>query len=180
MDKVKELVTNVFQRAASTTREGYISINIDWKKVERSSLYDEDSTPEYEDIYLDFTISDTGMGIKEERLDYAFQLDDSYDREDYNKRKKREREQKNSKLRIWLPDVKVLVVDDSEVNLQVEKSLLETYGLQADAVSTGFEAIDKIMMNDYDMVFLDTVMPVMDGMDTVREIRSLDRSTKSL
>lgn len=225
VDKVKELVTNVFQRAASTTREGYISINIDWKKVDRSSLYDEDSTQEYEDIYLDFTISDTGMGIKEERLDYAFQLDDSYDREDigrfdlsvgmaiakelvelmdgeinvqseygvsttihfyikqevfdhrpvnYNKRKRREREQKNSKLRIWLPDVKVLVVDDSEVNLQVEKSLLETYGLQADAVSTGFEAIDKIMMNDYDMVFLDTVMPVMDGMDTVREIRSLD------
>ena len=39
---------------------------------------------------------------------------------------------------------------------------------------SGFDSLDKVMVNHYDKVFIDTVMPVMDGIDTVREIRNLD------
>jgi len=68
----------------------------------------------------------------------------------------------------------ILIADDSELALQVEKTIFDTYGLACDTATSGFDALDKVMVENYDMVFIDTVMPVMDGLDTVREMRNLD------
>ena len=81
---------------------------------------------------------------------------------------------RNANSHLWLPDAKILIVDDSEISLQVEKTIFDTYGLDCDTATSGFDALDKVMVNGYDVVFIDTVMPVMDGIDTVREIRNLD------
>ena len=70
--------------------------------------------------------------------------------------------------------VRILLVDDSDVSLGIQKVIFESYELVCDTVLSGFEAIDKVMVTPYDMIFIDTVMPVMDGADTVREIRGLD------
>ena len=81
---------------------------------------------------------------------------------------------RNANSHLWLPDAKILIVDDSEISLQVEKTIFDTYGLDCDTATSGFDALEKVMVNGYDVVFIDTVMPVMDGIDTVREIRNLD------
>jgi signal transduction histidine kinase/HPt (histidine-containing phosphotransfer) domain-containing protein len=65
----------------------------------------------------------------------------------------------------------VLVVDDMDINLYVARGMLSPYGLQIDTATSGFEAIEKIKYNEYDIVFMDHMMPKMDGMETALEIR---------
>ncbi|MCL1956359.1 MAG: GAF domain-containing protein [Fibromonadales bacterium] len=68
----------------------------------------------------------------------------------------------------------VLVVDDLESNLYVAKSFLEPYELHIETAISGFEAIDKIKSGKvYDVVFMDHMMPKMDGIETVKIIRSI-------
>jgi CheY-like chemotaxis protein len=68
---------------------------------------------------------------------------------------------------------KVLVVDDMEMLLYVIKEKLTLYGLQVDTAKSGDEAIDKVKHNAYDIVFMDHMMPLMDGIEATQEIRKL-------
>lgn len=72
------------------------------------------------------------------------------------------------------PDKKVLVVDDTRMNLIVAKGMLKPYGMKVDMASSGYEAIELIKTNDYDLVFMDHMMPELDGVDTTHMIRELD------
>jgi signal transduction histidine kinase/response regulator RpfG family c-di-GMP phosphodiesterase len=77
-------------------------------------------------------------------------------------------------IREHMPYGKVLIVDDVNSNLYVAKGLMIPYGLSIDAASSGFEAIEKIKAgNEYDVVFMDHMMPKMDGMETVKIIRDM-------
>ena len=250
MAAVRTILENIFAWSASTTKEGYISVDVDWRLARRSDEESDEAEAEdytvseyseireepeteisrifdrdHDEVYLDFKISDTGLGVKEERLATLFELDDSYEKSDigmfrvslglaiakelvrmldgsisaesiygagttirfsikqsvfdysyvnYNERKRKEMARRNANSHLWLPDVRILIVDDSEITLQVEKTIFDTYGLACDVATSGFDALDNVMVNNYDMVFIDTVMPVMDGLDTVREIRNLD------
>jgi len=88
----------------------------------------------------------------------------------------------NQSLRLarsYMPYGKVLVVDDVETNLDVAKGLMLPYGLSIDTASSGQEAIEKIQAagngdeaSRYDVVFMDHMMPGMDGLEAVRIIRS--------
>ena len=69
--------------------------------------------------------------------------------------------------------VKALVVDDEAMNLTVAKGILSNYGMEVDASLGGEEALGKCMENEYDLVFLDHMMPVMDGVETLRQIRKI-------
>jgi len=76
-----------------------------------------------------------------------------------------------------MPYGRVLVVDDVESNLLVAKGLLMPYGLNIETVKSGFEAIEKITENkEYDIVFMDHMMPKMDGLKTTRLLRELGYS----
>ena len=73
-----------------------------------------------------------------------------------------------------MPYGSVLIVDDVETNLYVAKGLLAPYGLTIDTASSGFEAIDKIKNGRvYDIVFMDHMMPKMDGIEAVNKIRGM-------
>jgi len=77
-------------------------------------------------------------------------------------------------MREYMPYGKVLIVDDVESNLFVARGLMMPYGLTIDIVSSGFEAIDKIKDgNVYDIIFMDHMMPKMDGIETTKIIREL-------
>ena len=73
-----------------------------------------------------------------------------------------------------MPDGRVLVVDDVASNLYVTKGLLTPYGLVIETASNGFEAVDKIKGGGiYDIVFMDHMMPGMNGIETTKNIRDL-------
>jgi len=75
--------------------------------------------------------------------------------------------------REYMPYGSVLVVDDVESNLYVAKGLMSPYGLTIDTVTSGFEAIKKIKEgSSYDIIFMDHMMPKMDGIEATRIIRN--------
>ncbi|MCL1883413.1 MAG: response regulator [Defluviitaleaceae bacterium] len=77
--------------------------------------------------------------------------------------------------RIQMPYGKVLVVDDVDTNLFVARGLLALYGLQIETCTGGREAITKIENGDvYDIIFLDHMMPGLDGIETLKILRSMD------
>jgi PAS domain S-box-containing protein len=66
-----------------------------------------------------------------------------------------------------------LVVDDNAVNLMIAESLLLSYGGEVDTAASGAEAVACVRNRDYDIVFMDHMMPEMDGLDATILIRSL-------
>ncbi|MCL2217773.1 MAG: ATP-binding protein [Defluviitaleaceae bacterium] len=67
---------------------------------------------------------------------------------------------------------RVLVVDDVETNLYVAEGLLSYYGLSIDMVTSGFDALKKTEEgNVYDIIFMDHMMPKMDGIETTKRMR---------
>lgn len=69
------------------------------------------------------------------------------------------------------PDAEILIVDDNAVNLTVAEGLLEPLKMHVDTAASGKEAIDKIGKFHYDIVFMDHMMPELDGVETTRIIR---------
>lgn len=77
------------------------------------------------------------------------------------------------------PDTRVLIVDDTKINLTVAKSLLKPTKMQVDLALSGEKAIELIKENDYDIVFMDHFMPGMDGAETTTAIRALPDAKKN-
>ena len=71
------------------------------------------------------------------------------------------------------PEVRILVVDDIRTNIGVAEGLLHPYGVQVDAALSGREALDMIQKYTYDLVFMDHMMPELDGIETTKRIRLL-------
>ena len=75
---------------------------------------------------------------------------------------------------MWTPDVSILFVDDVELNTTVAAGIMNQMEIKCDIASSGINAIDMVMNNEYDLVFMDMIMPVMNGTDTMKEIRELN------
>jgi CheY-like chemotaxis protein len=73
----------------------------------------------------------------------------------------------------YAPDAVVLVVDDNEFNLKVASGLLSLYRIDTKIAFSGKEAIDLVQKNDFDLVFMDHMMPEMDGVEATIKIREL-------
>ncbi|MDL2264421.1 response regulator [Synergistaceae bacterium OttesenSCG-928-I11] len=69
------------------------------------------------------------------------------------------------------PGARVLLVDDNEINLLVADEILRQYGLDVVPVSSGAEAIDAVKRERFDLVFMDHMMPEIDGVEATRRIR---------
>ena len=75
-----------------------------------------------------------------------------------------------------LPDMSVLVVDDSMINQNLARDMLEQSGCRVDTVDSGLAALDALSVQTYDLVLMDCQMPKMDGFETTREIRRREAS----
>lgn len=70
-------------------------------------------------------------------------------------------------------NIRALVVDDEKMNIIVAKEVLASYGIETVGVTSGAEAIDKCNLSDFDIIFVDYMMPDMDGIETLDNIRKL-------
>jgi CheY-like chemotaxis protein/HPt (histidine-containing phosphotransfer) domain-containing protein len=75
---------------------------------------------------------------------------------------------------IDIHDASILVVDDVEMNIQVVKGMLKKTRANIDTAYSGEECLDKIAKSHYDIIFLDHMMPEMDGIETLERMRKQD------
>ncbi len=80
----------------------------------------------------------------------------------------------DNSIRFIAPKAKILVVDDIITNLKVAEGLLSPFEMQIDVCERGYEAINLITKTPYDIVFMDHMMPEMDGVETTTKIRELN------
>lgn len=71
------------------------------------------------------------------------------------------------------PQAQILIVDDNEMNLKVARGLLQPLRMNIDTASSGKQAIEMVQEKRYHIVFMDHMMPVMDGVETTQNIRKL-------
>ena len=74
-----------------------------------------------------------------------------------------------------LKETSVLIVDDYEINVQVLNLILARFGLTPDIATNGKEAIDKYHENPYQIIFMDIMMPEMDGYEATKTIRLFEK-----
>ena len=89
----------------------------------------------------------------------------------FNNEKFRDKSKADYSGRLLTPDARILLVDDNRVNLKVAKALFETFDAKVTAVDSGFEAVDLIKnKEEFDLIFMDHMMPGMDGIETAMKI----------
>ncbi len=216
--KIKDILKRLLTNAVRYTKEGSITLSVD--------CYEYPDKAHLDRVNVAFTVSDTGIGIQEDRLENIFQVYNIAD----NKRNspystngvglaiaKGFAELINADLEVesvygagstftlsldqtladnvstnqmisrveetvskevadslWLPDVQVLLVDDEEVSRQVAIKTLSEFDMKIDVATSGVAAIDMIMNKQYNVIFMDLTMPIMTGVETMKEIRELD------
>jgi len=84
------------------------------------------------------------------------------------------RQKKSDEIQIYIPDARILVVDDVEMNLQVVKGMLRRTGAVIDTAYSGRECLGMIAANRYDIIFLDHMMPEMDGIETYEQMKKTE------
>ncbi len=72
------------------------------------------------------------------------------------------------------PDAQILLVDDNEINQEVAKALMEPFAMKIDVASNGKQAVEMVLKKQYDIVFMDHFMPVMDGQKATEIIRGME------
>jgi DegV family protein with EDD domain len=94
---------------------------------------------------------------------------------DFAKRYHEQMEKQNEDAKIvYAPEARVLVVDDVPMNLLVAKGLLKYTAVMVDTAESGEEALEKIQKTKYDIIFMDHLMPVMDGIECFHRMRNMD------
>ena len=82
------------------------------------------------------------------------------------------RKSKKVDTSIDLENIKILLVDDNELNIKVEKKLLEKLNCKnIDYCYSGFECLEKTKSNTYDIILLDDMMPKMSGTETLKKLK---------
>lgn len=71
-----------------------------------------------------------------------------------------------------MPDLKVLVVDDISINTMLVADFLERFAIETDSASNGEDAVKMCIKHQYDLIFMNTNMPTMDGITATKSIRA--------
>lgn len=75
---------------------------------------------------------------------------------------------------MFLPKAQVLIVDDNEINRMIAVEMLNPLGMQTDTALDGKQAVEMVQGKEYDLIFMDHLMPIMDGIEAIKAIRALD------
>ena len=83
----------------------------------------------------------------------------------------RERTKKEEKGYLCAPEAEILIVDDNQMNLKVATGLLKRSRIKVDTALSGMECIEMVQKKKYDIIFMDHMMPEMDGVETMKALR---------
>ncbi len=212
--RIKQILVNLLNNAVKYTKEGSVTLHVEKEEQHEGQ------------VVLVFSVTDTGIGIKQDAIPHLF---DAFRREDEEKnagiegtglglsivkqlvdlmggrivvnsvymqgstfnvilRQKVTSPEPIGDIRITgygsaeyakeytaeftAPDVKLLIVDDNEMNLEVEKKLLLGTGITVDTASDGEEALSKTLVDRYDIILMDHLMPEMDGIECMQRIKN--------
>jgi len=114
------------------------------------------------------------ISIPVQSLSIANTLNGKSDRQDYF-----EVSGSSGAVRCTFPHARLLVVDDIATNLKVAEGLLSPYKAKVDVCLGGAEAIELVKRNKYDLIFMDHMMPEMDGIEATAAIRKLETNEDS-
>ncbi len=78
------------------------------------------------------------------------------------------------------PDARVLVVDDNEINLDVAAGIMAPYQIKITKAASGPEAMVEFLREEFDIIFMDHMMPIMDGVETMEKIRQMPRGRNAV
>ncbi len=98
---------------------------------------------------------------------------------DFDYRHRQSLAEKESERYIYAPEASVLVVDDNEMNLKVAAGLLKRNGIVPDMVQSGKACIEAVGEKYYDIIFMDYMMPGMNGIETLKALLSSDKLPQS-
>lgn len=212
--RIKQVLLNLAGNAAKFTEYGEIKINVKLHELSGAK----NIFSEGEKILLDFSVQDTGIGIKAEDLKKLF---NSFQQVDMLHNRKKEgsglglsiskklvdlmggtfsvkseygkgsefsftipqivAKEKDSnieeKMNFTAPAAKVLVVDDNEVNILVAQGYLAQYKCKVETCENSADAVEKAKNENFDIIFMDHMMPVMDGEEAAAKIRENEKQT---
>ena len=214
--RIRQCILNILTNAVKYTETGSVTLKIGYTKEDDNH------------IFLDVSVTDTGIGIKPEELEDMFspftRLDMNRNRTvegtglgmsittnllelmdselkvesaygkgstfsfslrqlvndwsgvgDYSKTYKEYHKSAIAYCELFhAPDAKILVVDDTRVNLNVITKLLKRTQIQIDTAYSGREAIEKAKTTHYDIMLIDHMMPEMDGIETLQRLKEQD------
>ncbi len=214
--RIKQCIINFLTNSLKYTREGQVTLQVDFTDKDKDT------------IDLRITVTDTGIGIEEDKLAILFEpfvrLDRSKNEHiegtglglsitkklidrmegrlsvesvygrgsvfsftlpqkvagpdllgDYKEKLRRVAERKSAREEFTAPGARILAVDDNRVNITVARGLLRRLKVQFDSATSGQECLDKFAKNDYDIILLDHMMPVMDGVQTLHRMQETER-----
>jgi len=206
--RLHQIILNLVSNSVKFTSQGIITVNV--------HLQEETN----EQVNIEFAVSDTGIGIAEDKIDAIFEnFQQAYsttsslyggtglglaivkqliEKQGGSIRVKSELSQgstfsfslnflKTTAVAEYEPEIvemdqviknlKILVVEDIELNQLLMKTILEDFGFDCDVAADGKIAIDKIQTNSYDIILMDLQMPVMNGFKATEYIRNTMNST---
>ena len=76
--------------------------------------------------------------------------------------------------------IRALIVDDEPMNLVVATGMFKDYGMITDTADSGKEALEKYQFQDYDVIFMDHMMPEMDGIEAMKKLRQIARQKNTV
>lgn len=213
--RIRQVVVNFLTNAVKYTKVGSVTFSVDFELRDATT------------ILLEFSVKDTGIGIRDEdkknlftefqRLDskknkniegtglglaIAYKLvkmmngwinvDSVYGEGstfsvvfpqrvtgkslvgNFEDKLRAMKKQEGYKVSFVAPNAKILIVDDNEMNLLVVTSLLKNTKIQIDTASDGMLALKKLKDNCYDIIFLDQMMPNIDGIQTLKLAKNME------
>ena len=192
--RIKQVLVNILTNAVKFTEEGSVKFTITFKEEDLKKVYtpferaDEKEIRNIEGTGLGMSISSQLLKLMGSELeveseygkgsDFSFTIRQKvFSFEPVGDYFKKAQEaaftQHANRETFHAPDAKILVVDDTEMNLTVVKNLLKRTQIQIDTATSGQESIDMAAKTRYDIIFMDHRMPVMDGIEAMQRIRAL-------
>jgi PAS domain S-box-containing protein len=213
--RLNQIIINLMGNAVKFTHTGAIQVSCGVERLQKDTCW------------VRIEVSDTGVGIPEEKLTTIFE---SFSQADASVTRKyggsglgltivkqlvelqngkitvRSQEHKGSTFIVLIPytigktgsiaqavqntkktfddniikQLKVLLVEDNDINRLYAKSILKNWHCSVDIAENGLVAIEKVKNNFYDIILMDVQMPVMDGYEATKAIRMMDATVKDV